>query len=73
MVASGHKLEDVVIEVLEKAKTRQRDLVTLYYGSIVRSQDAESLVTRLSEMFSNQEFQIVFGGQPLYPYLISVE
>jgi dihydroxyacetone kinase-like predicted kinase len=73
MVASGQKLEDVVIEVLEKAQTRQRDLVTLYYGSIVRSQDAESLVARLSEMFSNQEFQIVFGGQPLYPYLISVE
>lgn len=73
MVASGEKLEEVVIEVLEKAKTRQRDLVTLYYGSIVRSQDAETLVARLREMFTNQEFQIVFGGQPLYPYLISVE
>ncbi len=73
MVAAGQKLEDVVIEVLEKAQARQRDLVTLYYGSIVRAQDAEALAARLSEMFREQEFQIVFGGQPLYPYLISVE
>lgn len=73
MVTAADKLEDVIFDVLEKARTRERELVTLYYGSIVRAQDSEALVARLCDMFPNQEFQSVFGGQPLYPYLISIE
>jgi hypothetical protein len=48
-------------------------LVTLYFGESVTSEEAYGLADRLEDDYPNLEFEIVEGGQPHYPYIISIE
>lgn len=73
MVAAVDQVEDAVRALLDSAAADARELVTLYYGSTVRSNDAEALAARLSAVYTDQEIHTVYGGQPLYPYIISIE
>ncbi|PJF37949.1 MAG: hypothetical protein CUN55_19485, partial [Phototrophicales bacterium] len=71
LVASGDELLAVVKQTLHKAHAEDYELVTLYHGNEVSAQQAQDLVAQLSPVFGNLEFEIVNGGQPLYPYIIS--
>lgn len=71
--SAGDTLFAVVSDMLHKAGADRRELITLYYGDAITEADAKSLVGQLAVDFSDQEIQIINGGQPLYPYIISVE
>lgn len=73
LVAAGDTVESVARDVLQKAGADERELITLYYGETIREADAGKLVDQLTEDFPEQQFEIVYGGQPHYPYIISVE
>lgn len=47
--------------------------VTIIYGADVTDEAAESLRDRLAAKFSNLDFNLVRGGQPVYYYIISAE
>jgi uncharacterized protein len=66
-------LQETVMRVLQKARADEYELITLYYGEDVKETEAQSLVEQLQAAFAGQEFTLVYGGQPLYPYLISLE
>jgi DAK2 domain fusion protein YloV len=70
---SGDSLLSVSEAMLHKADADKRDLITLYYGDTVTEIDAQAFADTLSAQFTKPEFQIVNGGQPLYPYIIGVE
>jgi dihydroxyacetone kinase-like predicted kinase len=71
--ASGESLDAVVDMLLQGANIHRAELVTLYFGMDVREQQALRLVDALRVQYDHIEFQVVRGGQPLYPYLISIE
>jgi hypothetical protein len=73
LAAAGDTLAGVVHDMLYKAAADKRELITLYYGDMVNESDARLLADHLSAEFADQEIQVVNGGQPLYPYIISVE
>lgn len=73
LAVAGDAMEAVVRSLLHKAGADKRELITLYYGDDVQEKDARQLVGTLSAEFADQEFQLVQAGQPLYPYIISVE
>ena len=73
LVVSGTDLLDVMRAMLHKAGADERELVTLYYGHQQQEAQARALVDDLRADFSAQEFEIVRGDQPLYPYIISIE
>jgi DAK2 domain fusion protein YloV len=73
LVVSGYDMVDLVRDLLRKAGAGERELVTVYYGEGIQAAQAQGLADGLSIDFSDQEFEIVNGGQPLYPYLISIE
>jgi hypothetical protein len=66
-------LEIAVQQVLVKASADEYELITLYYGQGVTQDQAAGVVALLESAFPGQEFHLVYGGQPLYPYLISLE
>ncbi|MFW5891650.1 MAG: DAK2 domain-containing protein [bacterium] len=70
--AVGKDYIEVVIELFEKFLDEE-DLITIYYGEDVSKDDAEKLKEQLKEKFNLDEVEIYNGGQPLYPYLISLE
>jgi len=73
LVAAGYDILQVVTETLRHAGADEHELVTVYYGDNVHAAQAQALVDVLSAEFPGQEFETVYGGQPLYPYIISME
>jgi len=48
-------------------------LLTLYAGQDVRDEDAKALADELRALHPALEIELIQGGQPHYPYLISLE
>lgn len=57
--------------MLEKSGDEEAS-VTLYYGNDYSKEDAEMLSSELEELFPDADFNVQFGGQPLYYLYISV-
>lgn len=73
MLTVEKKVEDAVLNAIEKLTTDGKELVTLYYGSDVSEQNAK-LVKELAEArFEDCEVELNYGGQPVYYYFISAE
>lgn len=66
-------LEEAVLEVITQAGAADYELITVYYGEQVTALQNEALLTTLMRRFPTQEFANVYSGQPLYPYIISLE
>ncbi len=73
LVVVGDVLEDVLRDLLGKAVNPDSELITLYYGDAHDEQSARALVDQLEEQFAQQTFELLQGGQPLYPFIVSVE
>lgn len=73
IVYAGENLEKVMHATMQRAISDQHELVTLYYGANTSVEEAEAMVESLSEQFDMLEFDVIYGGQELYPYLISIE
>jgi len=58
---------------LEHMLSPEASLLTLYSGRDVRDEDAEALVAELRESYPGLEIDLVWGDQPHYPYLLSLE
>lgn len=62
-----------VRECIDLMRTPDTSLLTLYAGADVRDADAQSLAAELRSQFAELELQLVRGGQPHYPYILSLE
>ena len=70
----GHNLNDLVQQILEQLDSEdESEIFTLYYGETVTKDDANTLLERLEPLFPEHEIESLYGGQPHYHYLISVE
>jgi hypothetical protein len=68
----GANLQEVTANVIA-ALVSGGELVTLYHGKEVSTSEAEELLRRLQEAFPDLEFELYYGGQPLYHFIIAVE
>lgn len=73
LVVSGDAVDEVVEALLERMGVADMEIVTLYYGAGVRQEEAEALAARLQERYPDQSFEVVYGGQPHYFYILSAE
>ncbi len=73
LVVATDAFDEVVHQLLEEADLSNKELVTLYYGEGVVAEQAHTLASELQEDYPDLEFEIIHGGQPHYPYLISIE
>ncbi len=73
LVVDARSFEEAVRWLLAEAELDDRELVTLYYGEQVSAEQAEELVQLLMDLYPDLEFEVVAGGQPHYPYIMSIE
>jgi hypothetical protein len=73
LVVDAASFEEAVRWLLAEAEMEDRELVTLYYGAQVTEDQASALVEELSHDYPDLEFEVVNGGQPHYPYILSIE
>ncbi len=51
----------------------EASLVTLYYGEGTEEEQAQALAEELRRIYPNHEVEVVYGGQPHYHYIVSLE
>lgn len=73
MLTVEKKVEDAVLNAIEKLTADGKELVTLYYGSDVSEQNAKLVKERAEARFEDCEVELNYGGQPVYYYFISAE
>lgn len=73
IVAHGENPEEQTLELIKKMVDEDSFLITLFYGDKVEKQVAEGLKEQIEEIAEECDVEIIYGGQPLYYYIISVE
>ena len=71
--AAGDNLYRVISELIDCLAKEDSEMATLYYGSELTESEAEKIVKGLVKDFSEYEFELYFGGQPHYHFIVSVE
>ena len=71
--AAGDDLNPVLVDLVGHADVPSGGLVTLYWGEMLSSDDAESASQALREVYDDLEVEVVHGGQPHYEFIVSIE
>ena len=73
IIGVDKSIDSAVDKALANMIDDSSELVCLYYGEEVSEEDAKKLCDELVGKYENVEFELHFGGQPVYYYFISVE
>jgi DAK2 domain fusion protein YloV len=72
LIARADEISDVILEALGKAGAKKAEIVTIYYGAEVQGAEAEKIAQEIRDR-DRTEVEVVYGGQPHYDYIISLE
>jgi len=73
LIYGTSSLEDACLGFLEKAQTKQRENITLFYGENLTKQEVNRIADVIRSHYPNQQIEVKDGGQPHYQLIISVE
>ena len=73
IVETNPDLEETAIEMVKKMLDEDSEIVTILYGEDGTEEIAQAIKAAVEEVDDELDIQIYEGGQPVYPYLISVE
>ena len=73
LVVAEYTMEGALRKLLERMDVHTSEIMTVYYGGSADWADAERLLDSVRPLYPDLEIEVVFGGQPYYDYLISVE
>ena len=73
ILAKGKLVGETTTKLIEKMMDDSIMNITLFYGEDIREEEANALVESLSKKYPEVEVSAVYGGQPVYYYLVSVE
>lgn len=70
---SSSELNDVVVDTIAQMIEEESEIVTLIFGESIEENKAQEVADHIESNYGDIEVQVHDGGQPVYPYLISVE
>jgi DAK2 domain fusion protein YloV len=73
LVVAGDEEIEVLTELISHAEPEEGSLITLYYGEGVSLDQAQETGDQIIDASPGTEVEIVYGGQPLYTYILSIE
>lgn len=73
ILTKGNNISEVTANLIANMIKPLHTMITMYYGSDVKEEDAKALKSELSAKYPDCEIEIYFGGQPIYYYIISLE
>lgn len=73
VLTTGHDVGDTTVDLVSKIITPEASNLTLFYGEGVTEEDTAILQAKLEKRFPDVDISVVFGGQPVYYYIVSVE
>ena len=72
ILVTAENIEETIMSLLDKTNEAE-ELVTIYYGDMIKKAEAENLKKAMEEKYNFDEIEVYEGGQPIYPYIISLE
>ncbi len=73
IISVGQDMQQVILGMAEEMVDEDSELISVYYGSDVKEEEAQSLVDLFGEKFPACDVELQYGGQPIYYYVMSVE
>lgn len=73
IVSQGKDINEVGKELIDKMINENISIITIFYGKDISKETAEELGASLEKIYEDTDIEIVFGGQPLYYYIFSLE
>ena len=73
LAVSGDELGEVLFDILRLCDADKMELITLYYGEDFSAFQANQLADSVRERWTDQDVEVVEGGQPYYQLILSVE
>lgn len=73
IVTSKNTIERTAKETLKNAVDEDTSLITIYYGEDVEDKEAKKLQKYAQKKFKDSDVELIYGGQPLYYYTITLE
>ena len=73
IVSCGKEINDVTFELINSLMNDDISMITLYAGEDTKEEDAEALLEKLEEKYSDIDVDLIKGEQPIYYYVISLE
>ncbi len=73
LISKDESIEKSTIELARNIIDDETSILSIYYGSDTKLEDAEVLTEKLEEEFDDIDIELVYGGQPLYYYILSAE
>lgn len=73
VVLSAGSIEEACLGLLEKAKTDERERITLFYGDNISKNDVNQIVDQIRAAYPSHEVELHEGGQPHYQFIMAIE
>ncbi len=73
LMVAADAVENAVLEILQKTDLENRERITIFYGSELTEAEANSIAKQIEDKYPDHEIEVHFGGQPLYPIIMSLE
>ncbi len=73
IVTNGKDINLVMLDLIKKSIDEFSGLLILYYGQDMTQEEGEKLVDLIEKEGLDLEVELVYGGQPLYYYIASIE
>jgi uncharacterized protein len=73
LVLSSDNLKDATLGLLKKAHADHFELITVFYGIDVSRMEVDAIADTIRKKYPKQEIEVQEGGQPHYPFIISIE
>ena len=73
IISKGKLVSPTTEKLIDKLITDEICNITLFYGEDVREEEALVLQEKLEKKYPNCEITMIYGGQPVYYYIISME
>jgi len=71
--SAGKDLGAVLADLLSEGVDEKGRLITLYYGDSVKKTELENITAEINKKHQSWEFELHYGGQPVYELVISAE
>ncbi len=69
----GEESGEVIRQALVAMDAQDYEIITIYFGETVTEEQARAMADEISDLYPDQEIEVIDGGQPHYHYILSVE
>lgn len=73
ILVSGKDIQEVSKNLIEEIINDDISLITIFYGKDIKEEQANEIASSLERELEGIDIEVIYGGQPLYYYIFSLE